>query len=146
VDFRSGGEQPWTLKAENAEAIFAPGSVLSQVIAKKQVRVRDGDRTINSQLLKLFFDKKGDAEESTISRAVANRDVTVHYAGETALDAAGDDLEWDARTDKYRLTGKPARIQKGSIAEEGPTFLIDRGTGRISMPPGETPGTTHIEE
>lgn len=146
VHFRSVGEQPWTLEARSAEAIFAPGSVLSQIIARDDVVVHDAQRRLRSQFLTLFFRRQKGTDQQALSRAVARRNVRVRYTGDTDLNATCERLDWDAESDRYRLTGDPARLTKEDMELDGETIVVDRRSGRVSLPGGKTPGRTAIEE
>ena len=146
VRFDSGGQQPWKLMAESAEAVFAPSSVLSQVIAKSQVQVQDAERMLRTQLLKLFFEKKAEDALPSLARAAASGQVSVRYAAEEGLEATCDELSWDVVNDKYLLKGKPAQLKKARTSQSGDTIIIDRLSGRWTIPRGERPAETTVEE
>jgi lipopolysaccharide export system protein LptA len=146
VHFVSPGKQSWKMKAEFAEAIFAPGSVLSQIIARDKVDVRDKRRRLKSEFLILFFHKKSGGKGQSLERALARKNVGVQYEGEEELQASCERLDWDAESDKYRLTGKPAQLKKGKMQMDGGKIIIDRGSGHVSLPGGETPASTSVEE
>ncbi|MFW6279787.1 MAG: LptA/OstA family protein [Planctomycetota bacterium] len=129
VRFESGGETNWILESGSAEAIFAPGSVLSQIIARDDVSVKEAERRLNSQFLTLFFREGKDAGNRALHRAVARKDVKVNYVEDTELEAFGDRLDWNADQDRYRLSGDPAKLQRGGMETEGQTIVIDRGSG-----------------
>jgi len=144
--FRSGGEDPWELGGASAEAMFAPGSVLDQVMAKKDVVVRDAERTLRAQLLKLFFEDNSDEGQPVLSRVVATGGVSVQYAGEDGLKAVCDELNWDAVSNKYRLFGKPATVQTGSLSTNGWEITVDRLSGRMKVIRGDQPAGTQVRE
>jgi lipopolysaccharide transport protein LptA len=146
VTFRSGGERSWTLQSNSAEAIFAPGSVLSQIIARDDVLVEDANRRLRSQFLTLFFRRQKGAEQQSLSRAVARKNVRVRYTSDTDLKAFCERLDWNAETDRYRLTGDPAQLAQEDMQIDGETIIIDRRSGRVSLPGGGAPGRTAIEE
>ncbi|MFW6457345.1 MAG: LptA/OstA family protein, partial [Planctomycetota bacterium] len=146
VRFVSTGKQEWEMEAESAEAIFAPGSVLSQIIARDDVMVRDDIRRLNSDFLVLFFQKKQEEEEQTLERAVARKKVRVRYRGEEDLEAKCAKLNWDAESDTYRLFGDPAELSKGDMEMDGEKIMIDRTSGNVSLPGGESPSSTSVTQ
>ena len=135
------------MRAESAKAVFAAGSVLSEVIARNKVVVQDASRTLNCQLMTLFFEQIEGQEDTSISRARAEEDVSVHYreSEEGPLDALCDMLEWDSKTDNYTLTGDPAELKRGGISTYAPQIVIHRSTGRVDLPLGKTPVGTTVE-
>jgi len=136
VEFQTVGEIAWQLKAGSGEAVFAPGSVLKQVIARKNVEVSDANRTLKSQRLSLFFDQAEDDTQPVLSRAHASGDVSIDYGQERKVRAWGDDLKWDAQADVYCLTGRPARLEReGMTPIETDRFFLHRPTGNRSAPP-----------
>ncbi len=152
VRFVSTGKQAWKMKAEFAEAIFAPGSVLSQIIARDNVVVRDKNRRLKSEFLILFFQEQsgGKGQGQSLKRALARRNVRVRYQGEDEgeekLRASCDRLDWDAESDKYRLKGDPAELEKGKMQMDGENIIVDRGSGHVSLPGGDTPASTSVKE
>lgn len=146
VQFQSGGQRKWKMESASAEAIFAPGSILSQIIARDDVEVRDAERRLRSEFLTLFFRGGEDAEEQSLDRAVARKNVVVRYTGEASLTAWCERLDWDADTERYKLTGTPARLSRDDIEIDGETIIVDRMSGRVSLPGGESPARTSIEE
>jgi len=146
VQLVSAGENAWRLSAAAAEAVFAPGSVLSQVIAKGGVEVEDARRSLQAQLLTLFFEAEPGKEQAVLSRARASGHVSVRYAGEGGLEASCEELLWDTATDRYRLSGRPARLRQGAISTGGDTIIIDRGSGKWTIPRGSRPASTEVRE
>jgi len=145
VRFTSPGESPWKMSGKSAEAIFAAGSVLNQVIARDNVEVVDAERTVKAQLLTLFFEEGKDGKGSSLSRAAAKKDVSVHYGGDKKIDATADDLLWDVASGLYTLLGSPATVSQGGFGTKGEKILIDRKNGRVTVPAGKTPATTTVE-
>jgi lipopolysaccharide export system protein LptA len=145
VKFTTAGERPWQLTAESGEGIFAPGSRLRQVIAKKNVEVKDQQRRLRSELLTLFFEEKEETGKARLERAVAQKKVEVRYEGEEDLRASGQRIEWRRETNKYRLSGAPARVIRQKVSIKGENIIIDRQSGHISMPRGDRPAGTGVE-
>jgi len=144
--FASGGESPWKLEAGSAEGVFAPGGVLAQVIARKDVTVRDAERTLRTKLLKLFFEPGEDGQGTTLVRAEASGEVRVKYGAQTNVSGSGDGLSWQVESDTYVLTGQPAVAQRGGVAVKGDRIVIERQSGVISIPRGEEPVSTTVSE
>ena len=140
VKFTSTGEQPWELTADSAEGVFAASGVLDQIIAKKNVVVRDAQRSLEAQLLQLFFQQQQDTAELSLSRALATGEVSVLYRRPTEdVTAHGDKLEWSARTEDYVLTGKPAWVAGGPEGGlKGPKITMNRLTGHVTLTRGGT--------
>ncbi|MGD2175725.1 MAG: LptA/OstA family protein, partial [Candidatus Brocadiaceae bacterium] len=83
VYFAQKGEGTWELESEQAEAIFSGENELRQVIARKDVKVRDAIRTLKAQMFQMFFRRmqvEGE-EKLTLYRAVAQENVRVQYQG-----------------------------------------------------------------
>ena len=140
VEFQTVGENAWQLKAGSGEAVFAPGSVLKQVIARENVEVSDANRTVRSQRLSLFFDQPADDTQPVLSRAHASGDVSIDYGQERKVRAWGDDLKWDAQSDLYCLTGRPARIEREGMAPiETDRLFLHRPTGKRAAPTSASP-------
>jgi len=145
VRFTAPGDNPWKMSGKSAEAIFAAGSVLNQVIARDNVEVLDAERTVKAQLLTLFFEEGKGSKGSSLSRATAKKDVSVHYGGDKKIDATADDLLWDVESGLYTLLGNPATVSQAGFGTKGEKILIDRKNGKMTVPAGKTPATTTVE-
>ncbi len=139
VGFGASGENPWRLSASTAEAIFAPGSILHQLIARKDVEVQDAERTIKCQLLKLSLECAEGSTRPALSGAVATTDVVISYRGESELQALCDRLDWDSKADTYTLIGKPAEVRRGGVRMRAKLIFLDRKSGDWSLPKGAEP-------
>jgi lipopolysaccharide export system protein LptA len=142
VRFQGTGQNSWQLSAASAEAVFASGGVLNQLIAKKDVEVKETGRTLRAQLLKLFFEPVEGTKGYIVSRAVATTNVSVQYEGAGGAQGLGEQLDWDRKNDTYRLTGKPAVVKRGSVGAEHPVILIDPKSGTMILPKSGTPART----
>jgi lipopolysaccharide transport protein LptA len=132
VYFRTTGENEWVLESENASAVFAPGGILHQVIARGNVRVRDMNRRLRSEFLILFFESpKAEEGKVQLKKADAREDVSVVYTGDIELKADGDRLQWDSKDDNYRLYGSPAKLIRQGLVTGGEDIIFKRPTGDI---------------
>ncbi len=138
VYFAPPQEGAWEMQSDSAEAVFAGGNQLRQVIARQNVKVRDERRRLQCRLLQLFLEPAEGQQEPELQRAVAQDDVHLSYEDEERLEAGGDRLEWDRTTDTYVLTGEPdAYMRSGQLVFRNETILLDRTTGRLILPRGE---------
>ena len=140
VEFDATGDNPWKMKSATADAVFKDG-VLQQVISRgddaHKVEVVDQTRTLLSRLLTLILEQAADGSNS-ISRAVAEQDVSVTYNQDPPILATGDKLVWDRVSNNYTLTGEPrARLIRGGIPTSSSTIVISRPTG--ASPGGPLP-------
>ncbi|MBS3763579.1 MAG: LPS export ABC transporter periplasmic protein LptC, partial [Planctomycetes bacterium] len=145
INFESAGKMLWSMQSSSAEAIFGSGGALSQVIAKEKVVVRDAERTLKADLLKLFFSEKDKDGESELSRAVATRGVKVSYEKKD-IEARSEKLHYDGKRDLYTLIGTPAKLSKGGVIMTGDRIIMDRLSGRVSIPKGEQPAESTVKE
>jgi len=146
VSFMTKTEGAWQLAAGTAEAVFAGSNQLRQVIARDGVRVTDQSRTLTSESLQLFFKTAPAQGGPTLERAIADSNVRVTYRGELDIDAGGDRLEWNAETDTYALSGDPcAYMRQGNVKTENSEILLDRQSGRLTLPPGARPVRVVLE-
>jgi len=135
VQFDATGENPWQLKSNSADAVFAGGGGLRQFIARgdanSRVEVSDENRTLRAQRLTLFLDTAEEDSRPTIVRAIAEVDVTVDYNQEPKIQGSGDRLEWDRESDTYTLTGDPrAQVRRGGLPTSSRKIVISRPTGK----------------
>ncbi len=150
VRFESTEQNPWRLKSAVADAIFGPASALRQIIARGddthmvEASGRYGDETagqsstVTSRRLTLSLDTAAGEGNPSISRAVAEEDVTVTYATQPPVQGTGDKLEWDRSTDTYTLTGEPvARVVRGALVTSSRKINLNRRTGATTGTPGE---------
>ncbi len=142
VQFDSTEQQPWQLKSAVADAVFGPGSTLRQLIARgddtHMVAIASQGSTVTSRRLTLSVDTAEGQTSPSISRAVAEEDVTVTYAKQPPVQGTGDRLEWDRSTDTYTLIGDPrARVIRGGLVTSSPKIILNRPTGATVGMPGE---------
>jgi lipopolysaccharide export system protein LptA len=147
VYFTQQREDAWELESQFAEAVFAANSQLREVIAREKVEVRDEQRVLNCQMMQLFLEKIAAEPEPVLQRAVAQQDVAVRYVQEERLEAEGDRLEWERVSDTYVLTGEPhALLRRGSLMITNDRILLDRPSGRMTLPPGAEPVRTVVPQ
>lgn len=142
VAFQTAGETPWALSAREVEAIFAADNVLDQVIARRDVSVKDQERSLASQMLHLYFVLAPEADQAELDRATATEQVVLTYGGADPLRAECRQLQWYKKTDQYMLVGEPAKITRLGVTQQGNEIFIDRRTGTMRLPGG---GKTSIE-
>ncbi|KPK59726.1 MAG: hypothetical protein AMK73_08465 [Planctomycetes bacterium SM23_32] len=147
VRFAQQREGAWQLECDSAEAIFAAQSELREVIARSSVEVRDERRVLTSQLMQLFLGKVEGEPQPVLQRAVWQEDVLISYVQDERIEGAGDRLEWTRDDDTYVLTGDPqASLRRGALMVLNDKILVDRPSGRLSLPPGARPVRTVVPE
>lgn len=145
VYFSRKEEGAWQLQAGSAEAIFVAAGEMRQVIARDKVEVRDQKRVLNAAVLQLFFEKAEGEPQAALTRAVGQDEVRIKYLQEERLEGGGDRLEWDRKSDTYVLTGAPeAFLRRGGLMVLNDKILVDRPSGRMTLPPGARPVKTVV--
>jgi len=132
VEFRGKGDDPWKITSATAEIVFAGGSRLHQFIARQDVEVTDQVRSLRSAGLVLTFAQVDGEDKPVLSRALADKNVRIHYQGEGlagAIEAGGERLEWERDTDIYVLTGDPAWYRRGALEDRNRVIRVYRPTG-----------------
>ncbi len=142
VQFDETGQKPWRLKSAVADAVFGSGGTLRQLIARGDgahlVEVSDQTSTVSSLRLTLSLDTAEGGSRPSISRAVAEENVTVTYAKDPPIQGTGDRLEWDRTSDTYTLTGEPrARVVRGGLVTSSHKIILKRPSGEAISAPGE---------
>ena len=145
VFFSRQEQGAWQLESKSGEAVFAAENELQQVIARGDVRVRDEQRLLSAQLLQLFFGRPEIGTQPALDRVVAQDTVRVNYLQGPPTEAGGDRLEWDRKANIYVLTGDPgAYLRRGALKVMNDKVLVDRDTGRMTLPPGARPVRTVV--
>ena len=140
VNFRISDEDGWQVTCESAEAFFAAGGVLKQVIGRGKVHVADQGRTLTCNRVQLFFETRDGSQRPYLARAVADHNVTLDFGTERRLRASGDRLQWDPDADTFVLTGDPhASLIRDDVHLTHERMILDRQSGELSLPRGKTP-------
>ncbi|MFO7956336.1 MAG: LptA/OstA family protein [Candidatus Brocadiia bacterium] len=140
-------ERGWEVNADSAQAVFAAENALRQVIARGNVRIDDESRALAANRVTLFLDEDAESQQTVVTRAIAEEQVLVRYQQperEGRLEGGGDRLEWQEDSDTYALTGDPAYLRRDNMKTQNWKIILERTTGKLTLPPGDRPVITEV--